>query len=276
MSNNFLIYPLKTMRITQSYTGSVSHLPHTTGYPKDYPIDEGGSDSGRDYLYCPCNSMTIKRIYGVGNGGTNTLWLESDEKVTFADGTKDYFTLLVTHPNDDDLRRLFVGKKFKRKAAICREGNDGATANHFHLSGGKGKYKETGWVKNTKGKWVLTTTKATERPEDLFFIDRTFTKVTDSKSLSFKYLGAAKKYSPGSYKVKASLLNVRTGPSIKYKKKKFGELTTSAQTKILALTGGKKRNGYVRGMSFTVYEVKNDFGKTPSGWVSLKYSEALK
>ena len=36
------------MTITQSYTGTYSHLTHTTGYPKDYPIDEAGKDTGRD------------------------------------------------------------------------------------------------------------------------------------------------------------------------------------------------------------------------------------
>ncbi len=277
MATNYLIYPCKVMRITQSYTGETSHKPHTTGYPKDYPIDEGCSDSGRDYIYCPCNSMTIKRIYGVGTGGTNTIWLQSDEKVNFADGTSDYFTMLITHPNDSDLKRLFVGKCFKRKGAICREGNDGATANHFHISGGKGQYKETGWLKNSKGKWVLNTTGNAARPEDLFFIDTTFTKIIDKKNLAFINLGEkGNKYDVGFYRVTANLLNVRTGPSTKFKKKKFNELTISAQREIVNLTGGKQRDGYVKGLTFTVTEVNGDFGKTPSGWVSLRYCEEIK
>ena len=106
---NYLIYPCKTMKITQNYLGTTSHYPHTVGYPKDYPIDEGCTDTGRDYMYCPCDKMKVKKIYGVGSRGTNTFWLESTSKVLFADGTEDYFTLMIIHPNDDDLRKLKVG-----------------------------------------------------------------------------------------------------------------------------------------------------------------------
>ena len=101
----YLTYPFKAMTITQSYTGTVSHLPHTTGYPKDYPID------GRDPFYATCKLKVIK-IYGVGNRGTNTIWLQSTEKVTFANGKTDYVTMMLIHPNDDDLRRLYIGQKF--------------------------------------------------------------------------------------------------------------------------------------------------------------------
>lgn len=212
---NYLIYPCKTMRITQSYTGTTSHLPHTTGIPKDYPIDEGCSDTGRDYIYCPCDSMKIKRIYGVGTGGTNTLWLESTEKVCFADGTKDYCVLLITHPDDTDLKKLRVGQIFTRKEKICREGKDGATAHHLHISAGKGKFKGNGWIQNSKGKYVLTTTSGTFKPESLFFIDKGFTKTVLDKGLSFKPLPL---YTIGRYRVNTAVLNVRNGADITCKK----------------------------------------------------------
>lgn len=286
MSKNYLIYPCKTMRITQSYTGKTSHLPHTTGLPKDYPWDEGCSDSGRDKCYCPCDEMKVKRIYGVGNGGTNTIWLESTSKVNFADGTEDYCTMLITHPNDKELKKIKVGQIFKRKEEICLEGKDGATGYHFHFSAGKGKFKGMGWTKNSRGKYVLTTTNGTYKPEQLFYIDKSFTKVMNSKSLAFKWLPAEQeetkpivsvttskpsKYSTGNYKVeKALLLHVRTGPGTKYSKKKYSQLTSSAQTKIKKLAK-YKANGYVRGLTFTVYEVSGDWGRTPSGWVHLGY-----
>ena len=85
------------------------------------------------------------------------------------------------------------------------------------------------------------------------------------------------KYIPGNYKVtKADVLNVRSGPGTKYKKLKFNQLTASAQSKILKLTGGKKVDGYVKGLSFTVTETAVNWGKTPSGWVCLDYCEVLK
>ena len=79
-AKNYLTYPCKVMRITQNYLGKTSHLPHTTGYPKDYPIDEGGKDTGRDGFFCPCDELKIVRLYGAGNGGTNTIWVESTTK----------------------------------------------------------------------------------------------------------------------------------------------------------------------------------------------------
>ena len=85
MNKNYLIYPCRVMRITQNCSGTTSHLPHKKGYPSDFPIDEGCDDSKRSYIYCPCDEMKIVRIYGVGSGGTNTLWLESTSKVLFAD-----------------------------------------------------------------------------------------------------------------------------------------------------------------------------------------------
>ena len=97
---------------------------------------------------------------------------------------------------------------------------------------------------------------------------------------SFKTLTEAKpkaKYAPGNYRVtKASVLNVRAGAGTKYKKLKFNQLTASAQSKILKLTGGKKVDGYVEGLSFTVTETAVNWGKTPSGWVCLDYCEVLK
>ena len=112
LNKNYLTYPFRYMKITQNYNGITSHLPHTTGTPKDYPIDEAGKDSSRDFIYCPCDRMTVKKVYGVGSSGTNTLWLQSTDKVYFADGTADFFTMLITHPNDDDMRKIRKGTLF--------------------------------------------------------------------------------------------------------------------------------------------------------------------
>ena len=281
---NYLIYPCKTLRITQSYTGTTSHLPHTTGTPKDYPWDEGCTDSGRDWMYCPCDEMIVKRIYGVGSRGTNTIWLESTSKVYFADGTSDYFSIIVIHPNDDDLKKIEVGQVFKRKEKICREGIDGATGNHFHFGAGKGKIKGNGWVQNSKGKYVITTTKGSYKPEQLFYIDKSFTTIKNTKGLTFKELpkeevktetvkteNTIKTYTTGNYKVtKANVLNVRKGAGTQYKAKTYEQLSKDARTKILKIAG-YKANGYVKSLTFTVTKVKDNWGKTASGWVCLDY-----
>lgn len=276
MLKNYLTYPCKVMRITQNYLGRTSHLPHTTGYPKDYPIDEGGKDTGRDGLYCDCDEMKIVKIYGVGNGGTNTLWFESTSKVHFADGTCDYASGMAIHPNDSDFKSLYVGKKFKRGDLICREGTDGATANHLHISFGKGKIKGSGWVKNSKGKWVLNCTGGAFKPEELFYIDPDFTKVLSKGSLNFKTLPEEKEYTPGKYKVTdASVLRIRPTPGTDKPYKKFNELSASAQKKIKALNGGKPADGYVRGLEFTVTKVKDNWGYNNSGCMCLDYCEKV-
>lgn len=183
--SNYLTYPCKVMNITQGYTGNTSHAPHTTGLPKDYPWDEACENTGRSPMYCPCDEMTIKRIY---TKGSNTIWLESTTVVDFADGTEGYVTLMVTHPNDSDIKRLKVGQKFKRGDLICYEGTDGnATGNHFHFAVGKGKIKGNGWAQNSKGKWVLTTVDGSKKPETMFFIDPEFTKtIKKTQGLKFK------------------------------------------------------------------------------------------
>ncbi len=274
MSKNYLIYPCRTMRITQSYTGKTSHLPHTAGSPKDYPVDEGCNDTGRDYCYCPCDKMKIKRIYGVGTGGTNTIWLQSTSKVHFADGTSDYFTMLITHPDDSQLKKLKVGQSFKRKEKICLEGKDGATACHFHFSGGKGKIKGNGWVRNSKGKWVLTTKKVTEKPERLFYIDTDFTSVKETLGLTFRKLPS---FSAGNYTVTAEELNVRKGPDVSYGKVAFKKFNTEDKKQIKKLKGGSyKKSCFVKGMSVTVSETKDNWGKCSSGWICLDYCEKKK
>ena len=275
---NYLTYPFKTMTITQSYSGSVSHLPHTTGYPRDYPIDEAGADYGRDPFYATCK-LKLVRIYGVGNGGTNTIWLESTEKVKFANGKTDYVTFMLIHPNDSDLRRLYVGQKFNKGDIVCYEGTDGATGNHIHMSVGMGKIANGGWVQNSKGKWVLSTTNGTVKPEDAFFIDPKFTKIRQTKGIVFNPLPNGKSvstsYTVGNYRVTADVLNVRKGAGTKYKAKTFKQLTRNAQEKILALNKGEKANGYVKGLTFTVTKVKGSWGKTPSGWVCLTYCKKI-
>ena len=249
---NYAVYPCKVMRITQNYKGKTSHYPHTAGTPKDYPVDEGCSDTGREWLYCPCDEMKVRRIYGVGTGGTNTLWLESTQAVDFADGTSDILTVMVTHPDDEDMKKLKVGDIFRRGEKIVREGKDGATANHLHISAGKGRMKGSGWMLNSKNKWVLATSAVTAKPEDIFYIDPDFTRVISSGSLKFKTL--PEKYKTGYYKVNTAVLNVRYGPGTAYKK--LGILT--------------------KGKSMRISETKNNWGSFGKDkWVCLDYCKYM-
>lgn len=174
MNKNYMTYPMKYMRITCRYDQG-SHKNHSyniTDDKVDYPIDDGGKDSGIDPIYCPCDEMKVTRVMGVGTTkATNTIWLVSTSPVitpTFI----DYAYMSLTHPNDDDIKNIKVGDIYKRGEIICHEGMDGATNNHVHLTCGKG-YSDT-LVQNANGKCVIKGD--SKKPEDVFFIDRNFTK----------------------------------------------------------------------------------------------------
>ena len=82
------------------------------------------------------------------------------------------------------------------------------------------------------------------------------------------------KYTTGKYKVNASVLNVRTGPSTKYKIKGYKQLTSNARYQNKRL-GNQYTNGLKRGVVTTVFKVRYGFGLIPSGWISLNYCTKL-
>ena len=93
---------------------------------------------------------TIKRILATDN----EVWLESNEKVEYADGTIDYMTILTIH--DNDISNLYVGKKVNQGEVYYNQGSKGnATGNHIHLAVGKGKFTGNGWYKNSYGYWCI-------------------------------------------------------------------------------------------------------------------------
>lgn len=178
-------YPTKIMNITQNYKGATSHNNAYIGSPKGYQIDENCGSTARGYLYAPFD-LIIKRVYGVGSGGTNTIWMESTSKVKCADGTESIVTVMVIHPDDDTLKGFKVGQVFKQGTQMFLEGKDGnATGYHFHIEVSKTKFSGTGWSKNSKGAWVIN---KGVKVEDIFYIDKSFTTVKSSNGISFKEL----------------------------------------------------------------------------------------
>lgn len=81
-------------------------------------------------------------------------------------------------------------------------------------------------------------------------------------------------YRTGKYKVTASVLNVRTGPSTSYRIKTWRQLTANARSQNKRL-GNYYTNGLKRGVVTTVTRIQNGFGLTPSGWISLAYCTKL-
>ena len=104
-------------------------------------------------------------------------------------------------------------------------------------------------------------------------------KLTDKRIIGYgspKFPNeSAKIYTPGKYIVTSNTyLHVRTGPSTKYRIKKFKELTKNAQEQVLSLNHNKVVNGLVKGVKCDVTSVKNVcWGKIPSGWIDLDYTK---
>lgn len=112
--------------------------------------------------------------------------------------------------------------------------------------------ESNGWGKTDKGGWI--------KLAYTIRLSSSTTKVTG--------------YRTGTYKVNASILNVRTGPGTKYKIKGYKQLTANARYQNKKL-GNQYTNGLKRGVVTTVTRVQNGFGLTPSGWISLNYCTKL-
>lgn len=169
----YFTFPMETLNVTQNYLGGTSHLPHTTGNIKDYPIDVAGADGNQSAVFAPVDMKVVAKR-GIGNSGvTNTVWLVSTEKVKTPIGETQVF-MALTHWNDGDtaMKKWNVGSVVPARDIICYEGKDGATDNHIHMVVGIG-YSDN-WVANSNGKWVITG--QTKKPEELMYIDPNFTK----------------------------------------------------------------------------------------------------
>ncbi len=125
------ILDIKELNITQGMNGSYSHNG-------DKAIDLGEACS---YLRAPFTG-TIKRIYK----NCNAVWLESSEKVMYADGTVDYMTVMTLH--DSNISNLKVGQKIYQGETYYHPGVKGnVTGSHIHIAVGKGKFRGNGWYK---------------------------------------------------------------------------------------------------------------------------------
>lgn len=148
------IFPMYNMRITQGY-GSGSHKG-------TYAIDNAGVNSGIESAYAPFDGV-IKKVWKNGN----TVWLESLDKVKYADGSEDYAVVSFTHDNAVD--DLSVGQMVKQGTIFYQEGTAGqATGNHIHIECGYGKFYAQGWYLNEYGIWTINNKC---KPEDMFFVN---------------------------------------------------------------------------------------------------------
>lgn len=81
-------------------------------------------------------------------------------------------------------------------------------------------------------------------------------------------------YTTGKYRVtnvsRNSVLCVRSGPSTRYSRKTYNQLSANARSQNRS-QGNYYANGYKNGVVFTVSRISGNWGLTPSGWVCLDY-----
>ena len=135
-----ILFPIKIMGITQGMNGGYSHKG-------THAIDLAWYNEENKKVYAPFTGK-VAQIYPDNNG----VWLQSVDKVLFADGTVDYATVKTIHSND--ISNLYVGKVVKQGEHYYTMGKKGqATAVHLHIEIAKGHVK--GFAKNQYGIYHL-------------------------------------------------------------------------------------------------------------------------
>ena len=183
----YAIYPMKSLKISQRHDEG-NHVPHWKNSKNysDKPWDEAGKDSGQD-VFSPMNDFKIIKILGLNSSTTNTIILQSVNKLYMPYKEEaDYLFLTLTHINENDLKNLKVGQIIKKgeQNQFIREGTDGyATGNHFHITVNLGKYY--GLLQNSNGSWVFTYEKSL-LPNEAFYIDTSHTIIYNAKNYQFR------------------------------------------------------------------------------------------
>ena len=182
----YAIYPFQYIRISQRHDEG-NHLGHwspSTNY-SDKPWDEAEKDSGRQY-FCPQNNFKIVEILGLNTKTTNSVRLESVNKLKLPyQDTPVKLELTLTHMNEETIKKLKVEQIIHKNEKIIYEGKDGATAYHFHCTANIGKYY--GMFNNTNGKSVFCYEKSL-LPTEAFYIDPNFNIIISSNGYKFKTL----------------------------------------------------------------------------------------
>ena len=204
-------YFANKMRISQGYNEG-NHKRHTTCAQKDYPVDEtyGAAGSG-GYFIAPFDCKIVRKYDAV----SNYIWLTSTDKVKTPSGDK-IVSILIAHISASEFNALKVGDAFKQGQKVVSEAVDAnSTGHHNHVCAGFGDLSGTGWAKQEVGGnefWVLTTKEGTQKPEDVFYVDKFVTEIVDNAGINFKEMPTEEigeeitnKYKTGIYKVLTDL-----------------------------------------------------------------------
>lgn len=124
----FALYPSSTLCVTQGAYDSYSHQ-------KQNALDITTANGS---VYAPFTGEIVRIDRGYSR--YNTVWLQSSDKVVYADGTVDYMTVVFMH--DNNVADLSVGQIVTQGEYFYDAGvAGGATGTHVHIAVNKGKYK---------------------------------------------------------------------------------------------------------------------------------------
>ena len=123
----YALYPSDTLRVTQGAYGSYSHQKQNA---LDITTDNRS-------VYAPFTGKIVRIDRGYSR--YNTVWLQSCDKVVYADGSVDYMTVVFMH--DNNVSDLSVGQVVAQGEYFYDMGvAGGATGSHVHIACIRGKY----------------------------------------------------------------------------------------------------------------------------------------
>lgn len=160
----FAVYPAPDMNITQGYYDTYSHQRQNA---LDITSKQGG-------VYAPFSGSIVRIDRGYSR--YNTVWVESADKVVYADGSVDYMTVVFMH--DNNVSNLFVGQVLSQGEYFYDSGvAGGATGPHVHIACIRGQYKSD----------MSLTGSGDVYPEDAMFVPAD-TKILSSYGLDWVYI----------------------------------------------------------------------------------------
>lgn len=123
----YALYPSETLCVTQGAYGNYSHQ-------KQNALDITTTNRS---VYAPFTGKIVRIDRGYSR--YNTVWLQSCDKVVYADGSVDYMTVVFMH--DNNVSDLSVGQIVGQGEYFYDMGvAGGATGSHVHIACIRGKY----------------------------------------------------------------------------------------------------------------------------------------
>lgn len=191
----YVKFPMSVLRITQGYGLEVDGVSIAISggnysHTGSYALDLGGTDTGAEYLYAPCDVEVVRHYRG--GTGYNAVWYQTLEPVMCADGQSRELVFMLLHANDTTITELgiAVGKQFKQGEAFYKEGTGGGVATHCHLEVGLAPFSGTGWSESSyvdsRGSkvWIINNKLI---PSEIFYLTDETTVVEDM-GYNWRYL----------------------------------------------------------------------------------------